>query len=160
MKIFFTYFKKSIHSQYDAANEAIELIKSKKATCVTVNNNQIINAASPKGISYLLDLYDKGALEGVFIADTIIGKAAAMVLTLGGAKGCYGYTVSKSAAEWLKLHNIPLKYATVVPFIVNRKGNGMCPMEEAVKEINDPYEAIETLKNKVAELKKSTKMNK
>lgn len=152
--IIVAYVKKGINSKYDAAEEAIEMIKSGKATCITVNNNKILKSASPKGISYLLDLYDKDELKGVFVADTIIGKAAAMILTQGGAKSCYGYTMSKDAIAWLNNHNIPLKYTNAVTVIQNRKGDGMCPMEDTVKNIDNPEEAIEALKNKVIELRK------
>ena len=155
-----SYVKKGINSRYDAAEEAIEMIKDGKATCVTVKNNKIISAASPKGIAYLLELYDKNGLDGVFLADTIIGKAAAIILTQGGAKACYGYTMSNDAIEWLNAHNIPLKYTESVSVIQNRKGDGMCPMEQTVKDINDPAEAIVALRNKIAELRKAAETNK
>lgn len=154
--IIVTYVKRSILSHYDAAEEAIDMIKSGKATCITVKNNKILNAASPIGISYLLNLYDKGELDGVFLADTIIGKAAAMVLTKGGAKACYGYTVSESGLKWLNEHNIPVSYTNLTSVIQNRKGDGMCPMEETVLNIDNADEAITALNRKVAELRQAT----
>ena len=154
--IIVTYVKRSILSHYDAAEEAIEMIKSGKATCITVKNNKILNAASPIGISYLLNLYDKDELDGVFLADTIIGKAAAMVLTKGGAKACYGYTVSESGLKWLNEHNIPVSYTNLTSVIQNRKGDGMCPMEETVLNIDNADEAITALNRKVAELRQAT----
>lgn len=154
--IIVTYVKRSILSHYDAAEEAIDMIKSGKATCITVKNNKILNAASPIGISYLLNLYDKGELDGVFLADTIIGKAAAMVLTKGGAKACYGYTVSESGLKWLNEHNIPVSYTNLTSVIQNRQGDGMCPMEETVLNIDNADEAITALNRKVAELRQAT----
>ena len=154
--IIVTYVKRSILSHYDAAEEAIDMIKSGKATCITVKNNKILNAASPIGISYLLNLYDKDELDGVFLADTIIGKAAAMVLTKGGAKACYGYTVSESGLKWLNEHNIPVSYTNLTSVIQNRKGDGMCPMEETVLNIDNADEAITALNRKVAELRQAT----
>ena len=154
--IIVTYVKRSILSHYDAAEEAIDMIKSGKATCITVKNNKILNAASPIGISYLLNLYDKDELDGVFLADTIIGKAAAMVLTKGGAKACYGYTVSESGLKWLNEHNIPVSYTNLTSVIHNRKGDGICPMEETVLNIDNADEAITALNRKVAELRQAT----
>ena len=147
-----------IHPKSDAAEEAIELINNSKATCITVKNNELATVASAQGIAYLIDLYEKDMLKDVFLADKIIGKAAAIILTLGGVKSCYGYTVSESALNWLDKHNIPVTYKTTTPVIQNRKGDGMCPMEATVKNIDNPEEALVALKNKVAELRNTLKV--
>lgn len=141
--------------KYNAFDEAVDMIKSKKATCVLVKDNKIISAESPKGIYYVIDLYEKGLLKDAYIADTIIGKAAAMIFSLGGLKGCYGRTISKSALKWLNENNINATYSELTPAIQNRKGDGICPMEETVKNIFDEEEALEALKNKVKELRGS-----
>ncbi len=135
--------------------DAIKLIKSGKATCVLVKENKIISAESPKGIYYIIDLYEKGLLKDAYVADTIIGKAAAMIFSLGGVKGCYGQTTSEGALNWLNEHNISVNYSELTPSIQNRKGDGICPMEETVKDIFDEEEALIALKNKVNELRNS-----
>lgn len=133
-----------------AKNKAIALVKSGKATCVLVYGNKIIRAESPRGIAYIIDLYEKGLLKDTFVADKIIGKAAAMILSLGGIKSCFGENVSDSAIAWLNEHNIPVSYTNRSEYIVNRKGDGMCPMEETVKDISDANEALSALKQKLA----------
>lgn len=146
---------KAISAKFTSATEsAINMIKSRKATCVVVKNNKIVKSASPLGIKYVLGLYDENILEDTFVADTVIGKAAAMVFTEGKVSACYGETVSKEAVRWLTEHNIPVKYGTCADYIINRKGDGMCPMEETVKDVENSAEAITLLKNKVAELEK------
>ena len=149
--------KKAISKPYDATKDAIRLVTSGKATCVTVKNNKVTSTGTPQGISYIIDLYEKGELKDVFIADKIVGKAAAMIFTLGGIKACYGENVSESAIEWMKNHNIDLEYKNSAPYIKNRAGDGMCPMEETVLNINDETEALTQLKNKVNELKANKK---
>ena len=44
-------------------------------------------------------------------------------------------------------HNIPIQYDTLVLRIKNRAGDGLCPMESRVWEIDDPLAAYEALKN-------------
>ena len=146
---------KAISSKITSASEiAVNMIKSRKATCVVVKSNKIIRSASPLGIKYILGLYDENILEGAFVADTVIGKAAAMVFTQAKISGCFGETVSKPAIEWLSEHNIPFSYTNCAEYIINRKGDGMCPMEETVKDTDNSADAIVLLKNKVAELEK------
>lgn len=145
--------RKSLKEE-NAESKAVEMIKSGEATCVLVKDNKIINAESPKGIYYIIDLYEKGLLKDAFIADTIVGKAAAMIFTLGSIKGCYGHTMSEKAHEWLKMYHKDIKYNELTPNIQNRKGDGICPMEEAVKNISDEKEALTALKNKIEELRK------
>ena len=143
-----------------AEHTAIKMIKNQEATCVVVRDNKIISQASPKGISYIIDLYDKGALEDTFVADTIIGKAAAMIFSLGGVTSCYGKTISRSALDVLKKNNISVSYDNCTDVIQNRSGTGMCPMEETVLNITDKKEALTLLKAKVNEMKKNSKENK
>ncbi|MBE7042485.1 MAG: DUF1893 domain-containing protein [Ruminococcaceae bacterium] len=145
--------QKRKNGSYDAINEAIKMLNEETATCVLVKDNKIISAESPRGIAYIIDLYHAGELKDVYVADKIIGKAAAMIFSLGGINGCYGETVSQAAVEWMKLKNIPLQSLHIVSQIENRKGDGMCPMEETVTSVFDEREALTALENKIAELR-------
>ncbi|MBQ8622115.1 MAG: DUF1893 domain-containing protein [Oscillospiraceae bacterium] len=40
----------------------------------------------------------------------------------------------------------------MVDGIINRKGNGPCPFEAAVMEIQDSQEALEAIRNKLAQM--------
>ena len=70
-------------------------------------------------------------------------------------KKCYGKTISKGALEWLKNNKIEVTYDMCVDYIENRTGDGICPMELTVKDVDDPVLALELLKNKIDELIKS-----
>ena len=146
------YLAKFSANRYNGYDKAVSLIKNGEKTCVTVKNNKITSAASPMGIAHIIKLSDEGILKDSFVADTIVGKAAAMIFSLSGVKGCYGHTMSRQAFEWLTEHGITAHYGTLTEMIQNRKGDGMCPMEETVKEITDETEAIEMLRAKVKEL--------
>ncbi len=142
-----------LSNEKGAFYEAVEMIKSEKATCVVVKDNKIIRAESPKGISYIIDLCEKGVLRDAYVADKIIGKAAAMIFSFGGVKACYGKTMSESAKKWLEEHSINASYTTLTYSIQNRRGDGICPMENTVKDIFDDKEALEALKNKINNIK-------
>lgn len=132
--------------------KAIKLVTSRKKDCVVVKNNKIIISEKVKGIKRLTELYDLNILENSFVADAIIGKAAAMIFSLSGVKKCYGKTVSKAGLNWLTQKGISTEYEILADFIENRKGDGACPMESTVSEINDETEALEALRLKIKEL--------
>ncbi len=138
----------------DAVTSAINLIREETATIVIIKDNTIIKTVSGRGIQPVIDIYESGVFEGAFVADKIIGKAAAMIFTLGGIKGCYGDVLSVSAKEWLENHGICVQYGALTETIENRTGTGMCPMEEAVKDIHTPEEALTALKKKLEVLRK------
>lgn len=142
-----------IYPSCDAKQVAISRIMNGTASCVVVKHNRIISSDSPRGIAHVIDLYESGKLKNAFVADKIVGKAAAMIFTLGGVKGCYGENVSESAVLWLKKHNIPLTYTNCSEYIINRTGDGLCPMEETVLDICDAKDALIALKSKITELK-------
>lgn len=84
------------------------------------------------------------------VADKIIGKASAMLLVLSGVKEVYTPVLSKAGKEVFERYGVPCEYDSLADYIVNRRGDGMCPMEMTVKDIDDPMEAFEALKKKLA----------
>lgn len=137
-----------------AIQSAKNLIAQDTAVCVVIKDNTIIRTEPGRGIGPILKLYEEGVLKDAFVVDKIIGKASAMILALGGVKGCFGITVSQSAVNWLKAHQIPVSYEHCVDAIINRTGDGTCPMEQTVKNVDDATEALPLLKAKLEELRK------
>ena len=102
------------------------------------------------GIKPLINLIEeKKEYNGYSAADKIVGRAAAFLYTLLEVKNLYGEIMSKGATEILKNAKINFEYKTLTEFIKNRKKDGMCPMDEAVKNINDPKEAYKAIKEKI-----------
>ncbi|MDP4118548.1 MAG: ECF transporter S component [Bacillota bacterium] len=137
----------------DARASAINLIKEDTATCVIIKNNTIIKTEKGRGIGPVIEMYESGVLKDTYFADKIIGKAAAMIITLGGVKGCYGEVMSIEAEKWLIQHGIEADCGLKVETISNRTGDGMCPMEQTVQGIDDPQKGFEKLKDKLAQLR-------
>lgn len=134
-------------------SKAISLITDDKASCVVIRNGQIEELIHASGIAPVMKLYNEGTLKDAFIVDKIIGKAAAMILTHGEISGCYGVTMSSAAVEWLKDHHVSYEYGSCVSKIINRTGDGICPMEQTVQMLNDEKEAIAALQRKMNELR-------
>ena len=71
------------------------------------------------------------------ICDTIIGKAAAMMLVSSHVSYIHAQVMSEAAIRYLSKQNVAYTYDSSCPYIVNRTQTGMCPMEESVKDIDD-----------------------
>lgn len=136
----------------NATESAKNLILREKATCVVIKNGAVINVENGRGVKPIIAMYEQGLLKDAVVVDKIIGKAAAMILVLGGAKSCYGLTMSRAALDYLKAYNVKAEYDTLTEHIINRQGDGICPMEQTVAELEDPAEALEALRAKIAEL--------
>ena len=120
-----------------------------KYTLVLCKNEDII-ASDLTGIRPLIKLIDdKKECKGYSAADKIVGRAAAFLYTLLEIKNLYGEVISKGAIEILKKVGINYEYKTLTDFIENRQKNGICPMDDAVKNINDAKQACEAIRNKI-----------
>lgn len=100
---------------------------------------------------------DKMFFKDLIVADKIVGKASAMLLTLSGVKEVYAQVMSISGKNILEQNNIVFHYETLTDYIINRKGDDMCPMEKTVLEIDDLEKAYIALNNKVLEMSKNNK---
>lgn len=141
----------------DTLRSAVNLIREGTASCVVIRENRIVHTSTGTGITPVIKLYEEGALKGASVVDKIVGKASAMVLVLGSAKGCYGVTMSKTAEAYLKAHQVSAAWDTLVETIANRAGDGVCPMEQTVREIDDPAEGLAALRKKLEELRGENK---
>lgn len=107
-----------------------------------------------KGINPLLELVkSQDDWSGAYAADKIVGKAAAMLYTLLGVKAVFAEVLSEKAKEIFDKSGIEFECNTLTENIINRQGSGLCPMEEAVKDIDNAEDALTAIENKIAEMK-------
>lgn len=107
-------------------------------------------SAKGSGVRPLLELILKGEpLRGCAVADKIVGKAAALLFVLAGVKEVYAGVLSEPGAKTLFKAGISFRYGVKTPFIINRKGDGPCPMEETVAGTDDPRTAFKLLREKL-----------
>ena len=117
-------------------------------TCVLCRGDTVY-ASQKTGISPMLDWLSEGKdLRSFSAADKIVGKAAALLFVLAGIREVYGAVMSEAGLQVLQTHGIPCAYGTLTPHIINRRGTGICPMEETVQTIEDPEAALDALLKK------------
>lgn len=144
--------KKEFDSMDDSIlSEAQGLIKSGKISCVVIREDKIIHRADGRGVSPLLNLYENepDKLKNAFVVDKIIGKAAAMLLVLGGASQVYGEVMSVAARTYLTEHDIDVSYGRCIDVVTARDGNGICPIEKSVMDTDNPYEGLARMKDAI-----------
>lgn len=108
-----------------------------------------------RGISPMMRFLAEGReLSGYSVANVIVGKAAAMLFVKAGIREVCGEVMSVAAREYLKSRDIRCEYSILTEKIINRKGDGICPMEQAVADIDDPDEGYRALQKRMSELKK------
>lgn len=80
---------------------------------------------------------DNDSLNGAIIADKVIGKVAASILTVAGVKEIYASVISRFAIPVLEGNDIRYEYDNKVEYIKNKDNTGMCPMENKYKDETD-----------------------
>ncbi len=134
--------------------KAKEILKSTGSTCVLCQGESVYRSQK-SGISPMLDYLSDGLrFDGYSAADKIIGKAAAMLFALAGVREVYGEVVSRAALPIFEKYGIACTWGSLAEHIINRRGDGICPMECTVAEIDDPEVAFEALLRKREELRK------
>ena len=137
-------------------NKAAELLSQNSFTFAAVNGDRIYTSVL-RGVAPVIELIDTqpDLLNGASVADKVIGKAAAMLLSAYGVKEIYTPLASKKAIEFLKDKDIVFTFDEVTEYIINRDGTDMCPMEKTVFEISDEKEAERLIRNKIKELRRA-----
>ncbi len=133
----------------DVLAEARFLLKSGKA-CVVIKNGVIVHAAEGRGIKPLLDMLDGSTADlfkDAWVVDKVIGRAAAAVCIVGGAKRVFGEIVSEGGKALLEKHSIEVAAGEFVPAIFNRDRSGSCPLDGRVQDLDNPREMVERLRS-------------
>lgn len=100
-----------------------------------------------RGVADLYNLYLNypQVLRGAQVADKIVGKGAAALMVAGGVKSLSTHTISQGAYELLTAHSVEVEYGERVDHIINRSGDGWCPVESLCHETYDIKEIIEKI---------------
>ncbi|MGN8890295.1 DUF1893 domain-containing protein [Dysosmobacter sp. HCP28S3_G4] len=138
----------------DVLAEARRLILEEDVPCVFVREGAVLRPGEGTGVRPLVRALDEEPelLRGSVVVDKIVGKAAAMLAVLGGAAGVYGLTMSAAARDYLAARGVPAEWETLTERIINRTGTGLCPMETAVLDIDDPAEGLTALRETMGRL--------
>lgn len=133
-------------------------IESSNSLCFAVLSDGSEYSSKKRGIApLLLPIKDnRRFFDGAYVADKVIGKAAAELLIYSGAKYVYAKTISRLAAEVFDSHGVEYDYSTLTDRIINRNGDGPCPMEQAVAQSKSLDESFDLILKKYDMLTKTS----
>ena len=126
--------------------DAIDTLHIENCSCVILKDKELTIYKGP-GISDLLLLLktEPEKLQGAFVADKVIGKAAAALLILGEVDSIYTDLISDGAIELLRKSPVKVSFSERVSIIMNRAKNNICPMENVCSVANSPQECYERI---------------
>ena len=133
------------------ANAIKEVEKQNTSVALVTADGRIFtdNGKSVRPLHRLF-LQHRSEFAGGFVADRVIGKAAASILVAGGVKEAFGFLMSEAGLNYLEAHGIKASYATLTPHILNRAETDLCPMEKTVKDLDDPEECVAAITDFIA----------
>lgn len=141
----------------------LNLLEEKDAACLIYRGDTLIHISGSIGVKPLLEFMEKHPkgleVNDLVLIDKIIGKAALLLCVYLGISVIYTPVASKAAVEAAELHHVELHAKSVVPYIINREHNGICPLEQSVMETNDPVEALANIRAAINILMSSKKSN-
>lgn len=131
-----------------------ELIKNGYSCVLCLGES--LYTSTKNGVAPLVGWLDEQTdFTGFSAADKIVGKASALLFVLCGVTAVYAKVISEAAAKVFEKHGLSYEYGQMTPFIKNRTDTGLCPMETAVQNEDDPKRALILLKNKIKELREA-----
>ena len=143
----------------DVLAEAKRLLNENKAGVVAYRDGVITAHALGRGIGPILKLFDEEleGLRGATVVDKVVGRAAAAICVAAGARHVHGLLISEEARDYLKAHGIAASADVWTPKILNRAKTGPCPMDQAVKDLDDPLKMIAAIRRKKEQLARAAK---
>ena len=136
--------------------KARRMLGEQQLTCVLISGDMVY-ISQDRGVKPLLDCYNEKKMPvGFSAADKVVGKAAAFLYVLLGAKEVYADVLSRPALEVLQRNGIAVSYGQLTDAIKNRAGTGFCPMETAVLSVEDPMQALSAIEKTRIALQKAS----
>ena len=121
-------------------------------TCV-ISRGEETFFATDRGVKPLLNWLEEGVdMRGASAADRVVGRATAFLYCLLGVSRVYATVMSRPAAQVLEEKGIEAHWGKLVEGIINRRGTGPCPFEDAVMHITDSQEALTAIRSKMAQM--------
>lgn len=99
--------------------QAIDRLFAERCSCV-IRNGSDMRVFYERGVKDLYRLLkeEPGLLRGAFVADKVVGKAAAALLALGGVEEVFADVISRPALDLLEKNAVGTGYRLCVPHIV------------------------------------------
>ena len=139
--------------------EQLTKLLTSEGHSLVVRNGSAISTYDGRGVADLHRLLheSRATLQGADVADKVVGKAAAALMIEGGVSRLHALTISRPALDLLHGSGVETTYDELADHIVNRAGNGWCPLEmrcrdclttkECLTQIDDFLESMKQNNN-------------
>lgn len=134
--------------------QLIDILHNEDLTLVMRSADGALHRYTQRGVKDLLTLVTTTPelLHGALIADKAVGKAAAACMVVGGVKQVWADVMSEPARSLLEKHGITADCGELVDHIINRTGDGWCPMERLSRDLDNPTDIIEKIKQHLQQM--------
>lgn len=131
----------------------IERLHAEKCSCIIYKDRRA-EAYHGRGVAdlYRLLTEEPAVLREAAVADKVVGKGAAALMILGGVRRVYAAVISRSALALLKEAGVRTEYARCVEHIINRRGDGPCPVEALCRDCRTAKECLPAIRHFVEEM--------
>lgn len=130
------------------------LVEGNHSLVIRTTQGQILTFDG-RGVIDLYRLYTRNPeiLSGAEVADKAVGLGAATLMALGGISNLTTPVISEDALRLLQDNGVIVRAEVVAPYIINRLGNGRCPLEErlAPLQAQQPVDLLPTIEEFLAE---------
>lgn len=125
-------------------DQLINILKSTGCSLVVRTAQGQTFTYGGRGVSdlYRLLTTQPQVLRGATVADRVVGRGAAALMILGGVARLHTLLISQPAIGWLAGSQVQFTFDRQVPAIMNRQGNGPCPVERLTAQAGTPQEAL------------------
>lgn len=125
---------------------AIDRLFAERCSCVICSgsDSRIFRERGVKDL-YRLLREEPEFLRGAFVADKVVGKAAAALMILGSVDAVYAAVMSTPARELFRRAGTEAACGEEVPHIINRTQTGWCPLEMRCYALETPEECLERI---------------
>jgi len=130
---------------------AREVLSKTDCSIVVISYGKIWKQKTGDGIGPILETIEE---MGEDICDSVIGnrflgRASALLCRYAKAQAVYSPQGTKTGIALLIMGGVPCQVDELIPQIMNRNGDDICPFEKMLKDVTSPEEAYKTLKEKV-----------
>lgn len=128
--------------------EIIRRIEEEEASVIVMSEDGRTASATGHTILPLVELIEREPemFRGGFVADKVIGKGAASLLVCAGAGSVYASLMSDAGLKTLRENGIEASWKTLTSLILNNRGDGSCPVEALVKDIEGAEASAEAVR--------------
>ena len=125
------------------SQKLLDILHEQDGTLVVMNGGET-RVFHQRGVADLLQLlkHEKSVLQGACVADKVVGKAAASLMVLGGVRSVVTDLISQQAMKVMGRSRMNVYFNKMVPFILNRKQEGLCPLEMMTTDTDDIHEIL------------------